>query len=149
MQDVIIESSNQSSSLAANVRKVTIKKSRGIFSYMFDWLIKGLLTALLLIMNFLLFAGSGSQKVFADGFMLQPEIMSVVIGLLVFSMLLMLLFSFSSVLQNLLVSLIAAVFCAGVFAPSSPDAALLSAGRADIVFARFGICNQVYPSHSR
>jgi hypothetical protein len=42
MQDVIIESSNQSSSLAANVRKVTIKKSRGIFSYMFDWLIKGL-----------------------------------------------------------------------------------------------------------
>ena len=40
-----------------------------------------------------LFAGSGSQKVFADGFMLQPEIMSVVIGLLVFSMLLMLLFS--------------------------------------------------------
>ena len=84
MQDVIIESSNQSSSLAANVRKVTIKKSRGIFSYMFDWLIKGLLTALLLIMNFLLFAGSGSQKVFADGFMLQPEIMSVVIGLLVF-----------------------------------------------------------------
>ena len=45
MQDVIIESSNQSSSLAANVRKVTIKKSRGIFSYMFDWLIKGLLTA--------------------------------------------------------------------------------------------------------
>lgn len=110
MQDVIIESSNQSSSLAANVRKVTIKKSRGIFSYMFDWLIKGLLTALLLIMNFLLFAGSGSQKVFADGFMLQPEIMSVVIGLLVFSMLLMLLFSFSSVLQNLLVSLIAAGF---------------------------------------
>lgn len=77
---------------------------------MFDWLIKGLLTALLLIMNFLLFAGSGSQKVFADGFMLQPEIMSVVIGLLVFSMLLMLLFSFSSVLQNLLVSLIAAGF---------------------------------------
>lgn len=68
------------------------------------------MTALLLIMNFLLFAGSGSQKVFADGFMLQPEIMSVVIGLLVFSMLLMLLFSFSSVLQNLLVSLIAAGF---------------------------------------
>lgn len=74
MQDVIIESSNQSSSLAANVRKVTIKKSRGIFSYMFDWLIKGLLTALLLIMNFLLFAGSGSQKVFADGFMLQLKL---------------------------------------------------------------------------
>ncbi|MFR1032096.1 MAG: hypothetical protein ACLSE6_06140 [Alphaproteobacteria bacterium] len=113
MQDVIIESSNQSSSLAANVRKVTIKKSRGIFSYMFDWLIKGLLTALLLIMNFLLFAGSGSQKVFADGFMLQPEIMSVVIGLLVFSMLLMLWFSFSSVLQNLLVSLMPRV-CVGV-----------------------------------
>ena len=74
MQDVIIESSNQSSSLAANVRKVTIKKSRGIFSYMFDWLIKGLLTALLLIMNFLLFAGSGSQKVFADGFMVKAGV---------------------------------------------------------------------------
>ena len=89
MEDIIIESSNQSSNVAANVRKVRIRKPRNVMSYVFNWIIKGLFVALLLCIDFLLFAGSGNQAVFGSSYMLQPEIMSIMIGLLVFSLLLM------------------------------------------------------------
>ena len=110
MEDIIIESSNQSSNVAANVRKVRIRKPRNVMSYVFNWIIKGLFVALLLCIDFLLFAGSGNQAVFGSSYMLQPEIMSIMIGLLVFSLLLMFLFSFSSILQNLVAAVVAAGF---------------------------------------
>ena len=45
--------------------------------------------------------------------------------------------------DKLLEALIAAVLCSGVLTPSAPDTALLTAGGADIVLARFGICNKI------
>ncbi len=110
MEDIIIESSNQSSNVATNVRKVRVRKPRNVVSYIFNWIVKGLFVALLLGINFLLFAGAGNQAVFGSGFMFQPEIMTILIGLLVFSLLLMFLFSFSSFLQNLLVAVLTAGF---------------------------------------
>ena len=40
--------------------------------------------------------------------------------------------------DKLLEALIAAVLCPGIFAPSAPETALLTAGGADIVLTRFG-----------
>ena len=51
--------------------------------------------------------------------------------------------------DKLLEALIAAVLCPGIFAPSAPETALLTAGGADIVLTRFGIRNKIHPSHSR
>ncbi len=104
MQDIIIESSNQSSNIASNVRSVRIKQSRGMFRYVFDWIIKGLFVALLLGIDFLLFAGSGSQTIFSESLGLQPEIFTSLMVILVLSLLAMFLVSFSSLLQNLLAS---------------------------------------------
>ncbi len=106
MQDIIIESSNQSSNIAANVRSVHIKQSRGMFRYVFDWIIKGLFVALLLGIDFLLFAGSGNQTIFSETTGLQPEILTSLMVILGFSLIAMFLVSFSSLLQNLLASLV-------------------------------------------
>ncbi len=105
MQDIIIESSNQSSSVAANVRKVHSKKSDGAFHYVFAWIIKGLFVFLLLGIDFLLFAGSGNQTIFMDG-SIQPEILTCLTVLLIVSLLVMFVVSFSSILQNLLASIV-------------------------------------------
>jgi len=110
MQDIIIEGSNQSSNVAASVRKTRGKKPRSMISYVFNWIIKGLFVFLLLGIDFLLFAGSGNQSVFADGVILQPEVCAILAGLLVFSLILMFLVSFSSFLQNLLTAVLAAGF---------------------------------------
>lgn len=110
MQDIIIEGSNQSSNLVANVRKGRVKKPRGVVRYVFDWIIKGLFVASLLSIDFLLFAGSGNQQLFDGSFMLQPEIMAILTGLLFFSLFMMFLVSFSSFLQNVLTALIAGGF---------------------------------------
>ncbi len=106
MQDVIIESSNQSSNIAANVRKVRGKNSRGIFRYVFDWIIKGMFVALLLGIDFLLFAGSGNQAIFAETLGLQPEILTSLLVILFVSLFIMFLVSFSSLLENLLASVV-------------------------------------------
>ena len=114
MEDIIIESSNQSSNVAANVRKVRIRKPRNVMSYVFNWIIKGLFVALLLCIDFLLFAGSGNQAVFGSSYMLQPEIMSIMIGLLVFSLLLyVFVFFLPSILQILWLRLWSAGFVFG------------------------------------
>ena len=47
--------------------------------------------------------------------------------------------------DKLLEALIAAVLCPGIFAPSAPETALLTAGGADIVLTRFGIRNKIHP----
>lgn len=106
MQDVIIEGAH-SSSKALNARKSGAgnKQQRGVFGFIFNWFFKGLFVALLLGIDFVLFATSGSNSIFADGFMLKPEIITILTGFLILSLLFMLIFSFSSFLQNLLVSL--------------------------------------------
>ena len=110
MQDIIIESSNQSSNVASNVRKIHLKKSEGFFRYVFGWIIKGLLVSLLLDIDFLLFASSGNQSIFTESGIMLPEIMTCLIVLSVLSLLVMFLFSFSLVLQNLVVSMVAGGF---------------------------------------
>ena len=51
--------------------------------------------------------------------------------------------------DKLFETLVAAVLCSGILAPSAPDTALLTAGGADIMFACFSICNEIHPGHSR
>lgn len=110
MQDIIIESSNQSSGASTKVRKVRITTSRGIVGYLFDLLVKSLFVALLFGTNFLLFVGAGKQAVFENGFSLTPEIGIVLGCFTVVAFLLMFLVSFSAVLQNLVVSCIVGGF---------------------------------------
>ena len=106
MQDIIIESSNQSSGASTKVRKVRIRTSRGFIGYLFDLFVKSLLVALLLGIDFLLFVGAGNQAIFDTGVTLTSEVCIVLCGFLIVSFVLLFLVSFSSILQNLLVSLI-------------------------------------------
>lgn len=105
MQDVIIEGAH-SSSKALNARKSSSgKQGRSMIKYIMDWLLKGVFVTLLLSIDFVLFATSGSSTIFDTGFMLKPEIITILTGFLIFSIILLFLVSFSSLVQNLLVSL--------------------------------------------
>ena len=101
MQDIIIEGTNQSSKAV-----VHLKESRGIFGYLFDWGVNGVLVALLLGIDFLLFAGAGNQRIFSNGFSIQPEIFTGLTVILAFSFVVMFLVSFSSLLQKIVMAII-------------------------------------------
>lgn len=112
MHDVIIDGYNQGSSNIKNQnRKMSRPKKRRNFGrYLFDWLVKGLMLALLININFFLYASSGNFKIFSSGYTIAPEMMYIMGGVLVISIGLLFLVSFSSFLQNVLTSFIFALF---------------------------------------
>ncbi len=116
MHDIILDDNRQKALKNENNRdKTTIKKKRSFPIYMVDWVEKSIIVATLLIMNFILFANAGSYNIFSSEIILRPEVIYIIAGLGVFSILLMYLVSFSSFLQNLLSALILALFILAMF----------------------------------
>ena len=74
--------------------------------YLFDWLVKGLIIALLLGINFLLFASAGNFSVFSSDVSISPEVLLILGFIFALALILMFLISFSSFVQNV----VAAVF---------------------------------------
>lgn len=111
MEDIIVDGPTPTSIKTRKSKNVRRLKPRRDFTvYLFDWLVKGLLIALLLAIDFTLFASAGNYEVFSSGFTLSSPITYVYAGLFAVSLLLLFLISFSSFLQNILTSFVFAVF---------------------------------------
>lgn len=114
MHDIIIDdtpsslaASYESSYRSSSVSSVSSKKKgNGSSGYFIGFLAKFLIVASLLAIDFLLFAGSGSYRMFSSETFLTMEVWYILAGIFVLSLAAVYLFSFSTVLQNLLVSFV-------------------------------------------
>lgn len=113
MEDIIADGPTPLSIKTRKSKNVRRPKSKRDFSvYLFDWLVKGLLIALLFAIDFALFASAGNFEVFSSGFSLSSPVLFVFSGLFIIALLLMFLFSFSSFMQNMLTAIFIGVFAA-------------------------------------
>lgn len=110
MEDVILD--NQPVS-------VVVTKNGGVKLKMLGWgwhlygiIVKGLIMALLLSINFCLFAKAGGYALFGEVLLPKPEIVNILLSIFCVSMLVMLLLSFSEWLQNIMLALVAGLFTA-------------------------------------
>lgn len=112
MHDVIIDDTR--TSLAATsektIREKKPQKKRSFSIYLLDWVEKALIVACLISIDFLLFAGAGSYRMFGSMTLLNPEVWYILGGIFVLSVLVMYILSFSSFFQNLIVSVVVCLF---------------------------------------
>lgn len=94
---------------AARKTAVKGKKKRKLSVYLIDLFEKTAIIALLIGMNFILFAGAGSFSVFPSSLTISPEVVSILIAIATVSFVVMYLLSFSEILQSLLVAFVAAM----------------------------------------
>lgn len=112
MHDVIIDDTRTSLAATADkkIRETKPKKKRSFSVYLIDWVEKALIMACLVSIDFLIFAGAGSYKMFGSMSFLNPEIWYILAGIFALSIFLMYILSFSSFFQNLLVSAVVVLF---------------------------------------
>ena len=106
MDDIFLDDPRQQS--AQNIsrkQKEKKKDKRRLREYLVDLLIKSMLLATLLGIDFTLFAEAGSYNIFTADQTLSTEALWIYTGIAFFSLGLMFLFSFSLTLQNFLVGL--------------------------------------------
>lgn len=112
MHDVIIDDTR--TSLAATsektVREKKPQKKRSFSVYLLDWVEKALIVACLVSIDFLLFAGAGSYRMFGAMTFLNPEVWYILGGIFALSVLVMYILSFSSFFQNFVVSAVLSLF---------------------------------------
>ena len=116
MNDVIID--NTSTSLengearrknsSANRKKQ--KNKRSFSGFLLDWVEKAMIIGCLFSIDFLLFAGSGSYKMFESSTFLALEAWYILAGIFIVAFSLMCLVSFSSFFQNVITSIVFGVF---------------------------------------
>lgn len=107
MEDVFINEDAYAAARVSNqpVKKVRkIKPKRKLSIYLVDLIEKSAIVALLLGIDFILFAGAGSLNVFSSSFTMSTEVATILIAIAAFSFVMMYLVSFSEKLQNLLVA---------------------------------------------
>lgn len=113
MHDVIIDDTRTSLAVTTDkgYREIKPAKKRRSFSiYLIDWVEKALIIAGLISVDFLLFAGAGSYNMFSSMTFFSPEVLYILAGIFITSIVLMYLLSFSSFFQNVLTSFVVAVF---------------------------------------
>lgn len=106
MEDIILSDPRQAS--AQNIsrkQKEQKKKGRRLREYFVDLFIKSLLLAVLLSIDFTLFAEAGSYNLFTAEQTLSQEAIWIYIGIVIFSLSIIFLFSFSLTLQNFIIGL--------------------------------------------
>lgn len=102
---------------------------RNMFDFLFDWLVKGLFVAVLISINFLVFASSSNYSLFAEGYNVVPQILCPIIVIFAVSICFMFLISFSELLEDIFLSLVAASFSYAIinqYIMISPDSFLYS-----------------------
>lgn len=103
MEDIIVDEPAPTSVRSRTQKRFRRSRPRRALTvYLFDWLVKGMVVALLLSINFLLFAGAGNFTVFSSGFSMSYETFFVLAAIFGVSLALMFLISFSSFLQNVI-----------------------------------------------
>ena len=101
MEDIIVDEPAPTSIRSRTQKRFRRSRPRrDLTVYLFDWLVKGMVVALLLSINFLLFASAGNFTVFSSGFSMSYETFFVLAAIFGVSLALMFLISFSSFLQN-------------------------------------------------
>lgn len=93
--------------------KVTVKKNgqtRTFWQYLFDLSVKTFLCALLLALDFSLFANAGSYHLFSSAARLTPEAEWIYLGIAAVSFVIMLAASFSKSVENTVLSAVFALF---------------------------------------
>ena len=109
MEDIIVDEPAPTSIRSRKQKRFRRSRPRrDLTVYLFDWLVKGMVVALLLSINFLLFSSAGNFTVFSSGFSMSYETFFVLAAIFGVSLALMFLISFSSFLQNVITA--AAVF---------------------------------------
>lgn len=114
MEDIVIDDKTP-----VSIKIAKRKKKRNWSTYLIDWVEKAMIIGLLLAINFTLFAGAGSFKIFPTDVTLALEVVYILSGIFIFAFLLMYLVSFSSFFQNVITSAIVglwAVAMVGQFA---------------------------------
>ena len=115
MDDVIIENTKESFANSVEIQakpekkeqpKKAKKQGRSFSLYLWDLLIKTIITSLLLGADFLIFAGAGSYDMFGNSILLNTEVWCILLGIVIFSFVLMYILSFFDFLQNLAISAI-------------------------------------------
>lgn len=102
MEDIIVNEPAPTSIRSRTPKRFRRSRpKRDLTVYLFDWLVKGMVIALLLSINFLLFASAGNFTVFSSDFSMSYETFLVLAAIFGVSLTLMFLISFSSFLQNL------------------------------------------------
>lgn len=103
MEDIIVDEPAPTSIRSRTQKRFRRSRPRrDLTVYLFDWLVKGMVVALLLSINFLLFASAGNFTVFSSGFSMSYETFFVLAAIFGVSLALMFLISFSSFLQNVI-----------------------------------------------
>lgn len=74
MEDIIVDEPAPTSIRSRTQKRFRRSRPRrDLTVYLFDWLVKGMVVALLLSINFLLFASAGNFTVFSSGFSMSYE----------------------------------------------------------------------------
>lgn len=105
------------------------QEKRSWLDFLFDWIIKGIIIALLISINFVLFASSANYSLFAEGVYVIPNIVLPIIVIFTISIGAMFFISFSRILENILVSLVVGFVTYATinqFMTVSPDSFLYS-----------------------
>ncbi len=112
MHDVIIDDTKTSLAAQTSVQRVERKpqKKRSFSVYLVDWVEKALIIACLISIDFLAFAGAGSYQMFDAETFFTMEMWYILAGIFALSLLLMYILSFSSLFQNIFVSVVVALF---------------------------------------
>lgn len=110
MHDIIIDNQNSSATIKVKAKRNARGKGRAWSTYLFDWLVKGVLIALLVNINFVLFASSGNFHFFSSDITVSQEAIYIMAGTFAISLILLFLISFSSFIQNVLTSFVVALF---------------------------------------
>ncbi len=115
MHDVIIDDTKDSLANTTPIQnkpekkdqpKKNKKQGKSFSLYLWDLLIKTLITSLLIGADFLIFAGAGSYDMFGKSVFLNAEVWHVLFAIVIFSFVIMYLLSFFDFLQNLAISAI-------------------------------------------
>ena len=114
MDDIHLEDPRKFS--AKKIRAVAGQSSgrRRIWQYLFDLIIKTIICAAFISLDFTLFANSGNYHIFGSSFYLNAEVLYIYIGIAVFSFVIMFAASFFKKLENVVLALCVSLLCIAI-----------------------------------
>ena len=111
MEDVFLSDPRQTSAKEMSIKKQLRKTSKRRFrQYLFDFIVKSLIIASIISINFTLFAESGSYNLFNNSQELTSEAYWIYIAIITCSAGIMFILSFSQTLENIVIATISAAF---------------------------------------
>lgn len=105
MDDIHLDDPRKFSAKQIKIEIENASKKRNIWQYLFDLVVKTLICATLIAIDFTLFANAGNYNIFVSNTGITPEAEYVYIAILLFSFVIMLIASFEPKLENAVLSL--------------------------------------------